>query len=481
MYYPFELNSLEAGTLSVVTRILQGKSIYVEPSLEYVPFTFAPLYYFLAGIVGKLSGLGFAPLRLVSFVSGLFCLGLIYLFVKHDTKNRFLGLVSAGLFAAFYNISGGWLDMGAGDSLSLLFLLSALYILRFYRNSKSYLVTGVLLFLAFFSGQYSVIILIFVLVYGLIYNRKIILPILVTAIPLIVASVWLMDRFYDNWFSFYIIDLPLGREISTSSIILFWTEGLLRNCVLPVGFVLCNLALNFKAAWKNPGWGFNLLAGAGMILISWIMQLKVEYGADALLPAYAMITIIFGVSASDILKKFKSPPGSNGHRLPEIVYILFILQFVSLIYDPRWLIPSAADKAAGREFVENISRVEGDVFIPSHGYLGIMAGKNQYASASAMIDVLENGGNEVAENLKEEISSAFADKKFAAVVYDNLNSPIGKLDLDKDYAFDKLMFADNQVFFPVSGTRTRPQFLFAPINPPVIDILGPVPSAPEEE
>lgn len=482
MYYPFELSSIESGISSVVARILSGKPIYTEPSLEYVPFIYTPLYYFLTSIIARITGPGFAALRVVSFTSGILCLALIYLFVKHDTKSRFLGLVSAGLFAAFYNISQGWFDIGGNDTLNLLLLLSALYIIRFYRNNKSYLAGGVLLFLAFFTRQYSIIVILFVLAYGLIYNRKIILPILVTTVPLIVLSILLMDRIYDNWFSFYVFSLPMGRGISTSSIILFWTEGLLKACILPIGFILGNMVLNFQSVMKNSSWGFNLFAGAGMILLSWVTQLNMGAQPGAYLPAYAMIIIIFGISANEILMKFTISTEGKGNRLPKVVYVIMLLQFLSLIYDPRWLIPSQEDKNAGREFVDNISGIEGDVFIPSHGYLAVMAGKKQFAQASAIADLLDAGDTGPALKLREEISQAFADKKFAAVVYDDFSSPIENLDSDGNYVFEKIMLDDSRVFSPITGTPSGPRYYFALKNPPLdefppFEMIGPMPLA----
>jgi hypothetical protein len=478
--FPFELNWVEGGVLNVVERVMAGQSIYTEPSLEYVPFSNTPLYYLLTSLIANIIGSGFTALRSVSIASTFFCLLLIYLFVKHDTKSGFLGIVSAGLFAAFYNVSGGWMDIGRIDAFNLFILLSALFIIRFYRNNKSYLAAGILLFLAFFTNQFSVILIIFILGYGIIYNRRSILPVVLSATVLIFASTLIMDKFYDNWYSYFVISLPLNFEISISNIILFWTEGLFRTCMVPIGFIVYNLYSNFKSGTRQSGWGFNLFAGAGMILMAWFLRVFSGSMENALLPAYAVIAILFGTSLNEILKKFKNKPDLNGSKLRDIVYILAILQFTSLVYDPGRLIPSGADRIAGDKFMESISQENGDIFIPSHGYLAARAGKKRFAHEKAIYDVYKNDDGEAALKLKKQIEEAFANKEFAAIIYDDPYSLIRGFDSDSNYVFEKYMITDGDDFYPATGRRTRPQYFFKIKTTPVEDypffeMIGPMP------
>ena len=155
--YPFELNWMEGGLLSVVERILGGQAVYAEPSLNYVPFAVTPLYYILSAIVAGATGADFMALRLISFVSSLLCLTIIFLFVRRETNSKFAGIISAGLFAAFYSVGGGWFDTGGYGPLNLFLLLTALYSIRFFRNNLSYILAGVLLFLAFLTTQFSLV------------------------------------------------------------------------------------------------------------------------------------------------------------------------------------------------------------------------------------------------------------------------------------------------------------------------------------
>ncbi len=483
--HPFELNWLEGGFLDVVERVLHGMPIYTEPTLEYVPFIYTPLYYILAAAVAGVTGPGFTALRVVSFASSLLCLLIIYLYVSRETKNRYSGFISAGLFAAFYNVSDSWLDIGRNDPLFLLILLSALYIVRFYRNNKSYLLAGILLFLAFFTKQSAIIVIIFLLGYAIIFNRKTILPVIVSALVLLAGSTFFMDRIYDGWYSYFVFELPFNHHITLSYIALFWTEELLRVCMVPIGFIVYNLYLNLQSVRKTPGWRFNLFAAAGMIFMAWFLRIHSGSGANALLPALAIITIIFGISINDLLIRSWQKFSVNSNKLIEIAYFLIILQFIILVYNPFTLIPSSTDKAAGDRIVEDIGKIEGDIFIPSHGYLAVKAGKKQYAHTMAIYDLLRSNDDETAEKLGEEIRQAFKNEEYAAAIYDYINSPFRSFDVDTNYVFEKYMIPNDNDFFPVTGTKIRPQYLFGSKYPgigdfPPFQMIGPMPIDIEE-
>ena len=43
--YKYELEWMEGGVLEHVIRFLDGKNIYSEPSIEFTPYIYTPLYY----------------------------------------------------------------------------------------------------------------------------------------------------------------------------------------------------------------------------------------------------------------------------------------------------------------------------------------------------------------------------------------------------------------------------------------------------
>lgn len=71
--YPFELEWLEGSMLHEVMRVLEGKPLYQEPSLEYTPFIYPPLYFWLSALSAMLVGPGFLALRSVSIAAAAGC------------------------------------------------------------------------------------------------------------------------------------------------------------------------------------------------------------------------------------------------------------------------------------------------------------------------------------------------------------------------------------------------------------------------
>ena len=69
--YPYELEWMEGGSVDHVKRILSGLQLYVEPDLQFVPFIYTPVYFYVSALFSKLLGIGFFPLRMVSFLSSL--------------------------------------------------------------------------------------------------------------------------------------------------------------------------------------------------------------------------------------------------------------------------------------------------------------------------------------------------------------------------------------------------------------------------
>ena len=68
--YPYDLEWMEGGTLEHVARVLGGQPLYVAPSLEFTPYIYAPLYYYVAAPFAYLFGLRLA-VAANRFVRGL--------------------------------------------------------------------------------------------------------------------------------------------------------------------------------------------------------------------------------------------------------------------------------------------------------------------------------------------------------------------------------------------------------------------------
>ena len=75
---PYLLEWMEGGTAEGIHRILTGQPLYVRPTLDYTPYIYPPLYFWLSGGAAALIGDELLAARAVSFVSTLLAAGLLY-------------------------------------------------------------------------------------------------------------------------------------------------------------------------------------------------------------------------------------------------------------------------------------------------------------------------------------------------------------------------------------------------------------------
>ncbi len=151
--YPFDLEWMEGGSVDHVRRILAGQPLYVAPSLSFIPFIYPPFYYLLSAAVAKIIGIGFLPLRLISFTSSIGCFWLILRIVRRETGAWRPALLAAGIFAATFRHSGAWFDLARVDSLFLFLLLAGVYGIRSRPTAATFALSGVLFALSFLTKQ----------------------------------------------------------------------------------------------------------------------------------------------------------------------------------------------------------------------------------------------------------------------------------------------------------------------------------------
>jgi len=150
---------------------------------------------------------------------------------------------------------------------------------------------------------------------------------------------------------------------------------------------------------------------------------------------------------------------SNRGSVELYVYILCLVQFGSLVYNPIDYIPGERDRNAGERLEDYLRAIPGDVYIPNHPYLAVQAGKRPYAHSMALRDVLKGDENSIKRHLLDEIDGAFTDHRFSAIVLDRRKWWLEE-DVTENYCpKDTTLFSEN-AFWPVSGARTRPERVF---------------------
>ncbi len=470
--YPYELEWMEGGSVDHVRWILAGRQLYNEPSLEFIPFIYAPLYYYVCALLSHVLGVGFFPLRLVSFLSSLGCLIILFEFVRRETRSSVYGILSACLYAATYRISGAWFDIARSDSLFMLFLLASIILLRFHRNTSSLLLSGILMSLSFLTKQTALFIAIPLSIYCLIYLKRwtrFVFP--ATFLLTAGLSALVLNWVSDGWYFYYAYQLPLRHPPVTYMIINFWRHDLLNPLSIALAISLLYL-IHLGSTRRSDDTSFFLLLFIGMVGASWISRLHTGGYSNVLFPAYAAIAIHFALGIRIFASHVPATPGDdhrgarssvNGYRLSDsrfyqcFVMCLCIFQFLSLSYNPSKQLPSKEDREAGNKLVQIMRNIEGDVFLPYHGYIPALAGKKTYAHYMAMDDILRAADDEIKDNLVDEIRAAIRRKQFSAII---LDSPWFTEEIEESYTLSRGIFDNADVFWPVTGMKTRPEMIY---------------------
>ncbi len=450
--YPFELEWMEGATVDHVRRVLDGRPLYVAPSLEFIPFIYPPLYYYAAAALAVPLGVGLLPLRLISAAATGVTAVILFSFARRATGRADAGVLSASLFLATYSANGYWFDVARVDSLFVCLAIAGAWALRFGSPERGSIAAGVLFALAALTKQ-SALLMAAGLALACVMDKTPRRYRFALAFALTFAAIaGLLDAWSGGWFRYYVFSLPAEHPWTPSQWARFWTVDIVG--VLPVAVVLSTYAIG--GAWRDRdrrGW---LLAGlaAGFVGAAWVARLHEGGFVNVLMPAHAAIALLFGLGYGRADTSLSARPIAR-----TALYAACMAQFVTLAYNPSRQVPQEADAEAGRRFVAELASIDGDVYVPFHGHLPSLAGKRSYAHDMAIRDVFKGSDQVLSDALQADIDAAIRSGRFAAIV---LDSPSVFRAVDVAYVGTGSIFDEEDVFWPVTGKRTRPASLYRP-------------------
>jgi len=465
--YPFELEWIEGALVDHVKWLLSGHKLYVPPSLDFVPYFYTPLYFYLGAAVSTVTGVGFVPLRLISFLSSLGCFAIIFLFVKRETASVFAGFLAMSFFAATYQIGGAWFDLARIDMLFLLFLLWAIYLIRFHETWFGYLLAGVMISLSFLTKQNALLMAVPIALYCVVARPRLAIFFVGSAALLIGGSSLLLNKIHDGWFNYYVFKLAPQHYMLRHRIVFYWIEDLLAPVPVASAAAIFYVFRRLSDSFRKEGL-FYLLTSAGILGGTWITRMHTGAFVNVLIPAYAMIAILFGLGIHRILVYVREGMGDNRalvrDNLTSFVSFVCLVQFAALLYDPTHQVPKKADLEAGTEFIQTISQLQGDIWVAGHGFYPALAGKRSFAHAGSIADILRADEGPVGRQLRLEIEDAFREHKFSALVMDKSDYKFF-VDFNRYYQFQRDIFKSDRVFKTLTGQPCRPEYIYVPRTP----------------
>ena len=413
--FPYELEWLEGWTVRSLQRVLDGQGLFVKPSVEWVPYTYTPLYTYAAAAVAKVTGVGFLAPRLVSLAATAGALLLTFALVRRETRSALCGLCAAGFLAGTYPLSGSWFDVGRVDNLFLFFLMAGFFLVRSHPTPAGLAGAGMVMALAYLTKQTALLPLAALTVYGLFELRgwnRLVVP--AVSASIIAAATLLFSYLTDGWYFFYTFTVQSLHGLGQAHLLAgFWRDDL-GWTVAPAGLLgLLHLARSFREGGDRPSsFVFHATLAVSMFGAAWISRLHGGGWLNVLQPAHAMLALFCGLGLGDIAAL------ARRWGLAAVLYVVPAVQLGLLAYDPARHIPTREDVSEGDRFVARLRAVDGDVYTPMHGHLGTLAGKREFAHDGYLLTVLQSQHAPVIDALLTEFREAFTSRRFSAVVID---------------------------------------------------------------
>lgn len=438
--YPYDLEWLEGVSVDHLERLMAGLPLYVEPGVDWVPFSYPPFYYLVAWPFAAVLGVGYLPLRLVSVLASLGSTALIAWIVARETGSRSAGCAAAGLFTATYRLGGAWFDVARVDTLFVFLVLLALALIVHGEGLRSAAAAGVALALAALTKQTAMGIAPALFIAALARPRRALTLTLACAAVWGAAVAWLHHA-SSGWFTYYAFQLP-SRHYEYNCAPQFWYADVLRP--LPVASALA--AVYVLVALATRSW--SRLARyaapcAALTAAAWISRRHCGGYDNVLLPLHAALSLLAGLSLS--LPRRSWLPG---------FLLITLIQLFLLNYDDAAQLPTPRDRAAFEDLVLRVRETPGDVWVFQHTRVPRAAGKPTFAHWMAVCDVLRDPEVAARIRLYEALNAAVDARRFAAVICDDDYFPVL---IRRQYTAEAPVFSAPDVLFPRTGMPTRPR------------------------
>jgi hypothetical protein len=462
--YPFDLEWCEGGILGHIRVILEGQHIYREPSLEFTPYIYPPLYYYVSALPSLLLGAGhFAP-RLVSLVSILGCFVLLGRWVRDETDDPVAGLAAVGLLSATYQLTGFWFDLARVDAFFLLLVLSSHMTARGATRPAHAVLVGVLIAAAVFTKQLGIPLAVPALLRLTLRSPRLALIAGGVSAALVLIAALSFNISSHGWFLYFVMDLPSRHQVELSR---FWPSLQLFFLSSTFPMTLAGLALLCGIAFRRPHWQswlFHAVFVGLACATSFLPFLKDGGYPNGLIPAYCALALASGIGLGRLRQAgLGSALDTLGPRL--IGCAVLLLQFATLDYDPKLALPSKADLEANKEVMSRLSALEKPLFFTgSSFYTRTAGGVPMITDSMGLIDIFKGGGPQAA-HLDVVLTEAIRQHRFKTIVFDRV---VGFLPLKyvamirEEYVPRGSVLHDlpSDAIWPKSGAALRPDAIW---------------------
>jgi hypothetical protein len=467
--FPLDLEWMEGGMLMHAYRLARGQTVYVAPSVDFIPFFYTPLYPALVALLSKLFGLGYVLGRVVSLLAFSGSLVLLALAAVRQARGAdpaaraaaaLVGLAAAGAVAAGYVMSGAFYDLARSDSLLLFLQAAALYVATERDGRRSAAAAGVLIALAFFTKQTAAIVGIAIGAGLLVTSWRRGLVYGVAAAATLGAGLWLLNATSDGWFWKYIFEGHQSHGFSRHLVFVVSPKRLFAHgwpTLAAAVAAVAGLALARGLGRRDAVLGAAGLAGFVSACVGMGTQWAFE---NAYIPAMYFPAYAAGVLGARLVARAGQARLARLAVPAAIAALALGAQNVAVERPDadKW-VPGPGDRAAAARFLARLRALPGELFIPFHPFYAVLVGKRPYQHRMGWLDVGSMVGRPAG------LDEAIASRRFAHVVLDYKYNDWELPGLAASYHVVHHFKEGQDAVRVFSGAPTSPSRLLAPTVP----------------
>jgi len=458
--YPYDLEWMEGGLLTHAQRFSDGYNIYAEPSMDFIPYLYTPLYPALLSFLGGIFGLGYTLGRVISILSMVGIMVLMVHTIVRDSDKRdrvvayYGGAVAIGFFAAAYPWFEGWYDLVRADTLFLFMVIGGLILLRAWANKGTgwrgqlwVAVPAAILGLSFFCKQTGVL---YVAAGGpiiLLLNWRRV-PIYVGVTGVIgLGGTWILDKAADGWFWTYIYEVHQAHDFNMDRFYKSFELIMGRFRPMTITIVVGLLVVGATAARTRT----LPRSSKALLLWAWIFAVSVLVGMlgwatqwahfNAYMPAMTTGAIAAGAAVVAIVG-CASQLFARPRWLPQAIGMaVAVTMSASLMHHwwkPKEFIPTDKDRKEGAAFIAELRKQPGPILVPFHPWYAKLAGKELFVHRMGVADVSYRHKGKPSKWKVRGIREKFRSHFFKAVYSDNRQLGVGFPNIKVWYHLDIL-------------------------------------------
>lgn len=402
--YPTEGEWMTGAIRDGIERVRDGQPLYAAPSAQFIPFVYPPLYFWVSAVLARVVS-SFIAGKLVSIAASLATGWAIYRIGRVLGATPAWSRTSLLLHVASYSLTILFYDLERVDALYAALSVVAVAVLLASRSTRSDVLAGLLLGLAFFAKQAGLFTFAAAIV-GLVAcgERKRAGVVLAAGLGVLVAVGAYLQITTDGWFGYYALKLPRSHGVKAQRLSVFFIHDIPKAFLYSAASLalsvplLVSLVRRWRRAAAKPAWQDVVFAG----IVGASMLAAFSFRAHSGGWENVLVTWLPFGSAAFAVVATRADAWARGTRLEHVVPIMLYgalgLQMMGAMFDPLELSPDASDYRERERLTALVRKLEeeGPVLVTTTGHLS----KQTSVHAAALWDVLRAGDRAPADLLQ---------------------------------------------------------------------------------